>query len=52
MAETESLARADERQLARLASLCAPTPLVRVPRFDEDVHDLAGLWRLDRHLFG
>lgn len=52
VAETESLARADERQLARLASLCAPTPLVRVPRFDEDVHDLAGLWRLDRHLFG
>jgi anion-transporting ArsA/GET3 family ATPase len=51
VAESEILARADERQLARLASLCAPTPVVRVPRFDEDVHDLAGLWRLDRHLF-
>ncbi|MFN7132550.1 MAG: ArsA family ATPase [Myxococcales bacterium] len=51
IAEARVLAEVDADQLQRLAAQCAPTPLVRVPRFGSDVHDLSGLWSLDQHLF-
>lgn len=51
-AEGRALARLDERHLARLAAATEPTPLRRVPRFDLDVYDLAGLWKIAGHLEG
>lgn len=49
-AEGRALAHLDERQLARLAASTGPTPQRRVPRFDLDVYDLAGLWKIAGHL--
>jgi anion-transporting ArsA/GET3 family ATPase len=31
---------------------CPQTPLIEVPRFDLDVHDLASLWRTSQYLVG
>jgi len=45
LAEHEVLARADDRQVARLFS-AVPGAQVAVPRLDTDVHDLASLARL------
>lgn len=50
--ENEHLARQDARGIARLREACAPTPLILVPRFDADVHDLRGLWETSRWLWG
>lgn len=50
--ENDHLARQDARGIARLAEVCAPTPLVLVPRFETDVHDLATLWETSRWLWG
>lgn len=50
--ENEHLARQDGRGIARLAEACAPTPLVLVPRFEADVHDLASLFETSRYLWG
>jgi anion-transporting ArsA/GET3 family ATPase len=51
-AEEQALARRDADNVADLARrLGADVPLVQVPLLDEDVHDAAGLVRLDRHLF-
>ena len=52
LGDAETLADLDEAEVKRLESACAPTPLVKVPRFDADVYDVAGLWELDRYLFG
>ncbi len=51
-AEGRALAELDERHLARLAASTGPTPQRRVPRFDLDVYDLAGLWKIAGHLEG
>jgi anion-transporting ArsA/GET3 family ATPase len=50
--ESEFLAAQDARGIARLRELCSPTPLVLVPRFEVDVHDLGGLWGTSQYLFG
>lgn len=50
--ENDHLARQDARGIARLAEVCGSTPLVLVPRFESDVHDLAGLWETSRWLWG
>ncbi|MBS1150776.1 MAG: agmR [Myxococcaceae bacterium] len=50
--ENDHLASQDARGVARLAELCAPTPLVLIPRFELDVHDLTSLWNTSRFLFG
>ncbi len=50
--ENDVLAAQDARGFARLREQCAPTPLLAVPRFELDVHDLASLWRTGRYLFG
>ena len=45
------LAERDRDNVARLASELDGEPIVRVPYFDEDVYDLAGLERMDEYLF-
>jgi anion-transporting ArsA/GET3 family ATPase len=45
------LARRDERNTARLAKALGARPLIQVPHFDDDVHDIAGLLRVQRYLF-
>ncbi|MBI5482682.1 MAG: ArsA family ATPase [Deltaproteobacteria bacterium] len=50
--ENEHLATQDARGIARLREACAPTPLVLVPRFERDVHDLRMLWETSRYLWG
>ena len=49
--EARAMASLDARHLERLGQATRPTPLLRVPRFDTDVYDLTGLWRLSQHLF-
>lgn len=45
------LARRDEENIARLASDDDGRPLMLVPHFDDDVHDVEGLLRVHRYLF-
>lgn len=52
LSEQEHLAEQDARGIARLQELCAPTPLVLVPRFARDVHDLRSLWEASAYLWG
>jgi anion-transporting ArsA/GET3 family ATPase len=46
------LAAQDRRNLAALAKLLGRKPMIEVPHLDDDVHDLAGLARMDEYLFG
>lgn len=50
--ENEQLARQDARGLDRLRRAVGDTPVVLVPRFDEEVHDLASLYETSRWLYG
>jgi hypothetical protein len=50
--ENDHLARQDARGIARLTEACGSTPLVLVPRFESDVHDLTGLYETSRWLWG
>jgi anion-transporting ArsA/GET3 family ATPase len=50
--EAAAIAAVDAAGIAELQKQCEPTPLIRVPRFDLDVHDLAGLWQTSRFLVG
>lgn len=51
-ADEHALARRDATNVAHLRErLGARVPLLHVPLLDGDVHDLAGLVRLDRYLF-
>jgi anion-transporting ArsA/GET3 family ATPase len=50
--ENDHLARQDARGIARLREACGSTPLVLVPRFELDVHDLAGLYETSHWLWG
>jgi anion-transporting ArsA/GET3 family ATPase len=45
------LARRDERNIARLTADTGGAPLFLVPHLDDDVHDVAGLLRVQRYLF-
>jgi anion-transporting ArsA/GET3 family ATPase len=45
------LARRDERNVERFAGELDGRPLLLVPHFDSDVHDVAGLLRMQRYLF-
>ncbi|MFZ5469940.1 MAG: ArsA family ATPase [Myxococcota bacterium] len=49
--ESQALATQDFAGIERLRKLCAPTPLLVVPRFPLDVHDLQGLWHVGQYLF-
>ncbi|MBV9312051.1 MAG: ArsA family ATPase, partial [Solirubrobacterales bacterium] len=45
------LARRDERNVERLMRELGPSPVLLVPHFDDDVHDVEGLLRVHRYLF-
>jgi anion-transporting ArsA/GET3 family ATPase len=45
------LARRDERNVVRLREELGGRPLLLVPHFDDDVHDVEGLLRIHRYLF-
>jgi anion-transporting ArsA/GET3 family ATPase len=46
------LARRDDANLARLAGQLDAARLLLVPQLDDDVHDVEGLLRIHRYLFG
>ncbi len=46
-----ALARRDGRNLGRLAEELDGRPLIAIPQFDEDVHDIGGLLAIHRYLF-
>ncbi|MGI8920544.1 MAG: ArsA family ATPase [Solirubrobacteraceae bacterium] len=50
--EYRALAARDRSAIARVADRLGSTGLVLVPFLDHDVHDLAGLQEVERHLFG
>jgi anion-transporting ArsA/GET3 family ATPase len=50
--ELSLLGQQDAAGVTELGRVCAPTPVVRIPRFEVDVHDLAGLWRTGDYLTG
>jgi len=50
LAEQATLADLDRREVERLARMLSGVPLYKVPRLRKDVHDLAGLWQIDRCL--
>lgn len=50
--EMDILASQDALGVAKIEELCRPTPLVLVPRFTLDVHDLGALHRTSRFLLG
>ena len=50
-ADYHVLARRDEHNIARLRSELGGRPLLLVPQLDDDVHDFAGLARVERYLF-
>jgi anion-transporting ArsA/GET3 family ATPase len=46
------LAQRDRRSLERLRSTLGRKPMISIPELDDDVHDLAGLERMNEYLFG
>jgi anion-transporting ArsA/GET3 family ATPase len=52
LTEAEHSAAQDAEGISALAAQCGSTPLVCVPRFELDVHDLRTLWDTGRWLFG
>ena len=52
LAEAALLAAEDARGVERLRQAGGGTPVVEVPRFEDDVHDLSGLYEVSRWLWG
>ncbi|ATB28033.1 ArsA family ATPase [Melittangium boletus] len=50
--EMTLLAEQDARGIAELQAACGSTPLIQVPRFELDVHEIGALWRTGRFLMG
>ncbi len=50
ISEANSLAQADAHGVRVLREAVAPTPLLTVPRFPGEVHDLGALWRAGAYL--
>ncbi|KFE62888.1 ArsA family ATPase [Hyalangium minutum] len=48
--ELKVLADQDSAAITQLSAACPDTPLIQVPRFELDVHDLTALWRTGRYL--
>ena len=48
--EAASLVAADRAEIERLRQACGAAPILQVPRFDSDVYDLPGLWRVAQFL--
>jgi hypothetical protein len=51
MRDYHQLVREDRGNLAYLTDSLARHPVIQVPQFDRDVHDLEGLLWLHRYLF-
>ena len=51
-ADYRALAERDRRNVRRLAREMRTRAVIQVPYLDSDVHDLAGLAEVNRHLFG
>jgi anion-transporting ArsA/GET3 family ATPase len=50
--DQRTLAEVDDKEIKRLEERCGKGPTyVRIPAFDEDVHDLGALTRVNAHLF-
>ena len=49
--EERRLAAHDRHNLAALRKRIGRKPMIEVPHLDDDVRDLAGLRRMDEHLF-
>jgi anion-transporting ArsA/GET3 family ATPase len=52
IADQRTLAERDRVNLRGLQARMGRKPMVRVPELDDEVHDLAGLARLNQYLFG
>jgi anion-transporting ArsA/GET3 family ATPase len=50
-ADHQALAERDSRNISHLAAELRTATVISVPYLDEDVHDLAGLARINRYLF-
>ncbi|MCP3101083.1 ArsA family ATPase [Myxococcus sp. K15C18031901] len=50
--ELKVLAEQDRQGIAQLQAACPGIPLIQVPRFSLDVHDITSLWRTGRFLLG
>ena len=50
ISEANSLASSDAESVQMLSAAVAPTPLLTVPRFPAQVHDLGALWRAGAYL--
>ncbi|MBZ4410040.1 ArsA family ATPase [Myxococcus faecalis] len=50
--ELQVLAEQDQKGIAQLQAACPGIPLIRVPRFGLDVHDITSLWQTGRYLLG
>ncbi|AGC47683.1 anion-transporting ATPase [Myxococcus stipitatus DSM 14675] len=50
--ELRILAEQDRRGIAQLQTACPGIPLIQVPRFGLDVHDITSLWQTGRFLLG
>ena len=48
--ENAAVAAEDAKGMAQLEADCRPPPLVPVPRMEQEVHDLKGLWEVARAL--
>ena len=52
LTEQATLADLDRRQVDKLSQTLRGVPIFQIPRLRKDVHDLAGLWQIDRCLGG
>lgn len=50
--ELTLMAEQDAQGIAELQAICGDTPIIQVPRFEMDVHDIGALWRTTRFLMG
>jgi anion-transporting ArsA/GET3 family ATPase len=50
--ELQVLAEQDASGIAQLREACPGTPIIQVPRFALDVHDVTALWETGRYLLG
>jgi anion-transporting ArsA/GET3 family ATPase len=51
LADYRALAARDRRNIERLTKELRATRVIKVPYFDEDVHDMRGLMEINRYLF-
>ena len=52
LVEARALADRDRASVRILGEGTAPVPLVAVPRFSDEIHDLRALWRAGSYLLG